>query len=150
MNASDTTNEETRVRDLLHKEHAQLVQDLEKSPEKIIFELTYDKISCWHMATGIAGEAGELLDAVKKYAIYDRSVDLENIVEELGDLEFYMQGLRVRLGITREEVLEANIRKLRVRYGKTYSNEAAAARLDKANAASLPQYPGENTDTLHE
>jgi uncharacterized protein YabN with tetrapyrrole methylase and pyrophosphatase domain len=54
------------------------------------------------------------------------------MVEELGDLEFYMERIRQIVGITREETLKANIEKLSVRYGKTYSNEAAQARADKA------------------
>ena len=87
-----------------------------------------------HMAVGIAGEAGELLDAVKKAAIYRKPIDRANVVEELGDLEFYMEGLRQLVGVTREEVLRVNTAKLGKRYSAgTYSNTAAIAREDKAN-----------------
>jgi NTP pyrophosphatase (non-canonical NTP hydrolase) len=84
------------------------------------------------MATGVAGEAGELLDAVKKAAIYCKPVDIDNVIEELGDLEFYMEGLRQRFGLTREECLEANISKLSIRYKSgVYSNGQAQDRADK-------------------
>ena len=53
------------------------------------------------------------------------------MIEELGDLEFYMQGLRDALKITREETLKINMQKLEKRYGGLYSNEAAQARADK-------------------
>jgi NTP pyrophosphatase (non-canonical NTP hydrolase) len=84
-----------------------------------------------HAAVGIAGEAGELLDAVKKTWVYERPLDIANLVEELGDLEFYMQAMRAELGITREQVLEANVQKLLKRYPTGYTNEAAIARADK-------------------
>lgn len=113
--------------------HPELVAALVKDPELLIAELTPESADAWHMATGISGEAGELLDAVKKHAVYARPIDRENVVEELGDLEFYMEGLRQRLGITREETISGNIAKLSVRYGKlTFSNEDATVRADKA------------------
>lgn len=86
-----------------------------------------------HMAVGISGEAGELLDAVKKSVIYRKQLDIKNVIEELGDLEFYMAGLRLGLNITREEVLKYNVKKLSERYqDKIYSDESAQQRKDKA------------------
>lgn len=112
--------------------HSDMVKTLAKSGEDILAELSPDQVHNWHMATGVSGEAGELLDAVKKYAIYQKPIDHENVVEELGDLEFYMEGLRQGFGITREETLDHNINKLAKRYeGFKYTNEAAHARADK-------------------
>ena len=45
-----------------------------------------------------------------------QAIDRENVIEELGDLEFYMEGVRQNLGITREETLNHNIQKLSKRY----------------------------------
>lgn len=45
--------------------------------------------SLMHAFVGIAGESGELLDAVKKQWIYNRPLDRVNVLEELGDLTFY-------------------------------------------------------------
>lgn len=85
-----------------------------------------------HCAVGIAGEAGELLDAIKKTWVYGKSLDRANIIEELGDIEFYVEALRGLLDITREEVIAANIAKLQVRYPTHYTDALALARLDKA------------------
>lgn len=116
--------------------HPELVAALAKPGADLIAGLTPESAHLLHMAVGVAGEAGELLDAVKKHAVYVRPIDRENVVEELGDLEFYMEGIRAGLGITREEVLAANIAKLSKRYaGGTYSNAAAQARADKAEPA---------------
>jgi NTP pyrophosphatase (non-canonical NTP hydrolase) len=112
--------------------HSDMVRALVKPGAAIIESLTPEKADMLHMSVGISGEAGELLDAVKKAAVYNKPIDRANVVEELGDLEFYMEGLRQNLGITREETLEANIAKLGVRYkGLQYSDAAAQQRADK-------------------
>jgi len=112
--------------------HTELVKALVKPGEIIKQELTASDASVWHMASCIPGEAGELFDAIKKRVIYRKTLDRANVVEELGDLEFYMEGLRQELNITREECLQANIRKLSQRYmDLKYSNQAAQERADK-------------------
>jgi len=113
-------------------EHSTLVSDLKKTSKEIINELKPEQADALHMAVGIAGEAGELLDAIKKWSIYQKPLDLENVIEELGDLEFYMEGLRQSLNLTRIETLMENISKLQKRYSKgEYSNEQANERADK-------------------
>lgn len=111
--------------------HQELVTKFCKPGTEIRENMSAVMAHCLHMAVGIAGEAGEIIDTVKKYAIYDIGLDRQNIIEELGDLEFFMEGLRQELGITREQCLEENIRKLMLRYGDKYSNESAKERRDK-------------------
>jgi len=116
----------------MNTQHSEMVKALAKPGEQIVATLTAEDAHFLHMAVGISGEAGELLDAVKKAVIYRKLVDRENVVEELGDLEFYMEGLRQGLGITREEVLAANIAKLSKRYSTgIYNDKAAQVRADK-------------------
>lgn len=114
--------------------HAQLVRDLAKPGEKIVESLTAAQAHLLHMAVGVSGEAGELIDAVKKATIYNKSLDITNVIEELGDLEFYMQGLRDALGISREATLVANCDKLAKRFsiGK-YTDKQAQERADKVS-----------------
>jgi len=111
--------------------HKNMVSVLTKPGYEIKTQLTAKDCHHIHMAMGIAGEAGELLDAVKKNTMYRKPLDLTNIIEELGDIEFYMEGLRASLGISRQEVLEANIVKLNKRYTAGYSDVAAIIRADK-------------------
>lgn len=89
-----------------------------------------------HAAVGIAGEGGEVLDAAKKLWVYSKPLDLGNVIEELGDIEFYMQAMRSLLGISRNEVLAANMAKLNKRYPQGYTDAAAQARADKQEAAA--------------
>ncbi len=113
--------------------HAEMVTALAKSGETIVAEISGNEAHMLHMAIGIAGESGELLDAVKKNVIYRKPLDLENVIEELGDLEFYLEGIRQAVGVTREQCLDANIAKLGKRYtGLQYSDQAAQDRADKA------------------
>jgi NTP pyrophosphatase (non-canonical NTP hydrolase) len=112
--------------------HQELVKTLAKPGANILMDLTPAKCHLLHMVIGISGESGEVLDAVKKFIIYNRPLDLKNVIEELGDIEFYMEGLRSGLGISREQTLEANIDKLRERYEVLqYSDRAAQERADK-------------------
>jgi hypothetical protein len=43
-----------------------------------------------HMALGVVGELGELIDATKKVAIYGKEWDKTNLTEEVGDVAWYI------------------------------------------------------------
>lgn len=87
-----------------------------------------------HAAVGISGEAGELLDAVKKHWAYGKELDKVNVIEELGDLEFYMQAMRNQIGVPRSYILSKNQEKLAERYKSLkYSDAAAIERADKVH-----------------
>lgn len=102
-----------------------------------LFKGDTEKVMAIHAALGVCGEAGELGDAIKKEYIYGKPRDLVNIVEELGDLEFYMQQIRNHYGVDREYVLQCNAEKLSKRYvGLKYTDAAAIARADKKTGPS--------------
>lgn len=117
---------------MLESKYDEMTAALSKNGSAIIRDLDPEKADLLHMAIGVSGEAGELLDAVKKSAIYGKSLDHKNMVEELGDLEFYMSRIRQIIGVTRDEVLERNFDKLSKRYSEgTYTNSQAKKRMDK-------------------
>lgn len=127
----NATPEEKLVAD-----HQEMVKKLLKPGSTILLTLTPDKCDLLHAAVGIAGEAaGELLDAVKKHVFYNKPIDRENVIEELGDIEFYLEVIRSKMYITREVTLEYNINKLskgdKARYKTGYSDQAAIERADK-------------------
>jgi len=111
--------------------YSEMVKVLVKPDLDIYESLASGDMHILHMGVGISGEAGELVDALKKHIIYRKPLDRENVIEELGDLEFYMEGLRQGLNITRSETLDANIKKLGKRYRDGYSDTAARERADK-------------------
>lgn len=110
----------------------EMVAGLAKPGNQILEEMSPKQMHELHMAIGISGEAGELIDAIKKVSIYQKEIDRDNVIEELGDLEFYMEGLRQSLNITRQETLDGNVKKLGKRYkGHKFSNRQAQDRADK-------------------
>jgi NTP pyrophosphatase (non-canonical NTP hydrolase) len=117
---------------ILDHDHKEMVKCLAKNGMHILLDLTPSKVDLWHGATGCCTEAGELLDAVKKVVCYSKPIDRENVIEELGDLEFYMEMVRATLGITREDTLKHNMAKLAERYKNyKYSDQQAIDRADK-------------------
>ena len=96
------------------------------------FRPTPEQCELLHAAIGIAGEAGELLDAVRKRVFEGQPLDRENVIEELGDLCFYLEAAMQAIGVTREEIEELNTAKLSKRYEGGYSDKAAIERADKA------------------
>jgi len=129
---SDTNPDITDAK-LASLPYHEFVATLNKPGEDVRAALTAEQANLWHMGTGVAGEAGELLDAIKAHVVYQKPLDMTNVIEELGDLEFFMQGIRTALGISRETTLGANKAKLAKRYaGLVYSDKAAQDRADKA------------------
>ena len=116
--------------------YVEMVARNAKKPDLILAEITESKFDLAHAAWGIAGEAGELLDAIKKHVIYNRPLDINNVFEELGDIEFYLEQMRQRLCVTREHILTCNMDKLRKRYPEGFTNEAANVRADKREDGS--------------
>jgi len=112
--------------------HEIMVATLAKQGEAVLDNLTPEYVDLWHAATGVCTEAGELLDCIKKTVIYNKPLDVNNIIEELDDLEFYITQVRLNLKIKRWLILQRNMKKLYKRYAEGYSDQAAQQRADKA------------------
>ncbi len=117
--------------------HPDLVRALVKPPMDIIATLAPETVDLWHAATGIAGETGELLEALvgdpKTMDILGQApcesgiVDLDNIVEELGDIEFYMEQLRQRVGMDRNPDVDSDAMLIPLSIGRLLFNAAHIA-----------------------
>ena len=100
---------------------------------------TFDK-NLGHAVLGIGDEAGEIIGAFKKYFAYGKPLDIINLKEELGDLCWFINLAMDTLGLTWDEVMEANIRKLEVRYPNLRFEADRAINRDKASEnAALTQ-----------
>lgn len=118
--------------DRIQVHHGIMVSKVAKTSEDLLKDLSPFSTQLLVMAGCICGEAGEIFDAVKQVACYRKPLDIQNLVEELGDMEFYLERLRQEAGITREETLQVNINKLAKRYPNfEYSNQRAHERADK-------------------
>ena len=91
-----------------------------------------------HAVTGINAEAGELGTALQSYFWYGK-VFLPNFKEELGDLMWYIAEACDAMGFSLQDVMEANIRKLKVRYPDKFTEERAGNRDLEAEAYAISQ-----------
>ena len=115
----------------MEETHAELVERLMKPGEQILEEMTPAQAELLHMAVLLVEESAEVLGPLKKHCIYQKPLDTDKLIDELGDLSFAFQSLCTRLKVTKEQVVEGNMTKLNERYPLgAYSNEQAISRKD--------------------
>ncbi len=85
-------------------------------------------IDLQHAALGLTSEAGEFADALKKHLFYGQPLDFVNLVEELGDVCWYVALAAAALDVPLGEVLARNVAKLRARYPGGFTEAAATTR----------------------
>lgn len=81
-----------------------------------------------HMILGMATEVAEIQDVFKSALAYGKPLDTINLQEELGDLMWFIAGFCDINGFDFESILEANIKKLLIRYPNKFSKEDALTR----------------------
>lgn len=81
-----------------------------------------------NFSMGLAGEAGEACDAVKKIVFHGHSLDQDKLRDELGDVMWYLAMFAKTCGLTLEEIAEANIEKLRQRYPEGFEPDRSINR----------------------
>lgn len=92
-----------------------------KDANHILLELNTTQTSLIHGALMLSGEAGELVDLIKKHTMYSKRLDIDEVINEMGDVEYALSVIRQALRISREEVLLANIEKLEARHPTGYT-----------------------------
>lgn len=65
---------------------------------------------------GLTGESGEVADIVKKVKFQGKELDRNHLIEELGDVRYYLELAAYYLNVSMEEIEEKNIEKLKKRY----------------------------------
>jgi len=88
-----------------------------------------DLMVIWN-AIGLAGEAGEVAEIVKKGIFHQHGLDKGKLFKELGDCLWYIAALCTKLGWDMEDVMAYNIDKLRERYPEGYRPEDSLKRVD--------------------
>jgi NTP pyrophosphatase (non-canonical NTP hydrolase) len=81
-------------------------------------------------AMGLAGEAGEVVDLIKKFKFHKKPFDREKLLNEMGDVRWYLELLTIAVGTTMEEVEALNTKKLNVRFPNGFTAEDAELRRD--------------------
>lgn len=86
---------------------------------------------------GLTNEVGELADAVKGWLEYGRDLNRVNILEEVGDVLWRSCQILKAVGFTLEDAMEANLRKLGVRFEGRAGDHTEADRDREAELAAM-------------
>ncbi len=65
---------------------------------------------------GLCGESGEVIDLVKKHLAQGHELDRDKMIDELGDVAWYIAETATALDTDLEEIFSRNIEKLKKRY----------------------------------
>jgi NTP pyrophosphatase (non-canonical NTP hydrolase) len=90
-------------------------------------------------AMGLAGETGEVVDALKKWVGHDHPFNRDEIVKEMGDVLWYLAELGTALDITLDEVAEKNEAKLRLRYPDGFTVAQSITRTAESEPYQKPR-----------
>jgi NTP pyrophosphatase (non-canonical NTP hydrolase) len=81
-------------------------------------------------AIGLAGEAGEVAELVKKSIFHRHGIDRSKLEKEIGDCLWYLAALCTKLDLKMGHIMDSNIAKLKERYPNGFSSEDSINRVD--------------------
>lgn len=122
---------------LLPSEYQKLAERTEADPAKLLQLTSVKVVRLLHAGAGLATEAGEFWDIVKRHVFYGQPLDEAHLAEELGDLLWYVALACNALDKDLGAVMAANIRKLQARFLEKFDAEQAANRDLEAEQAAL-------------
>ena len=79
---------------------------------------------------GLCGEAGEAIDIVKKWMAHGHELDREHLAKELGDIAWYLAEAATALDLSLDDILQANIEKLKKRYPQGFDTARSQNRTE--------------------
>lgn len=79
-------------------------------------------------ALGLAGEAGEFANIVKKMTAHGHPITSEELADELGDVLWYLAEAATACELSLNHIAATNIEKLRKRYPEGFSHERSINR----------------------
>lgn len=88
---------------------------------------------------GVAGEAGEVADLIKKILFHVPAgsyptipeVMRQKLIHEIGDVHWYLEFLAATLGVSTQEILEANVAKLKARHPNGWTAQGQQEKKDE-------------------
>jgi len=84
-----------------------------------------DRLTLAVHGLGIAGEAGEVADYLKKVVGHGHALNQDKVAKEIGDVLWYVALLADDIGLTLSTIATLNIEKLRARYPEGFSSEGS-------------------------
>lgn len=81
-----------------------------------------------NLLIGVNGEIGEVTELFKKCIYHGHNLCIKDLVEELGDVLWYITNIATLYGIPMTYILDENIKKLKERYPEGFSKEKSINR----------------------
>ena len=81
-------------------------------------------------ALGLAGEAGEFANMIKKLTAHGHPIDKKELADELGDVLWYLAEAATACELELDHIAKMNIEKLSARYPEGFSQERSRNRKD--------------------
>ena len=116
---------------MLGRMTADQYQRLAKRTADLDSKAAGERWSNWGL--GIAGEAGEVADYLKKVIYHGHPMDRDKLIKELGDVQWYIAIAASEADVSLSDIMEANIEKLRKRYPQGFSTADSLIRKDTQN-----------------
>lgn len=104
------------------------LSEYQREVERTTVTNIYAQESLIMASMGLAGETGEVVDLLKKHLFHGHSLEKDKVIKELGDVLWYLSALCNTLHISLEDVIEANVAKLRARYPDGFDIERSINR----------------------
>jgi len=106
-----------------------------------------ESVRLMHAVFGLNSEAGELMEMYKKHLFYGKDIDQTNLLEEIGDIMWYLylliDQLAMEHGVSPSEmeqrIKEANYMKLKTRYPEGFNEEKAKVRDTQAERKAIEE-----------
>jgi len=83
-----------------------------------------------NFSMGLAGEAGEVVDYLKKVLWHGHEMDQDKLKKELGDVLWYVATIATTADLDLSEIAIANIEKLKKRYPEGFDEEKSIKRTE--------------------
>lgn len=122
----DDVRSEKEVYDSVRQ--VRLIDEYQAMAERFVNHALSERDLLSSAAMGVAGEAGEVADAVKKVLYHGHPLNRFELEKELGDVLWYVALCCTVLGVPMSEVAATNIRKLSARYPDGFSCERSLHR----------------------
>lgn len=109
-------------------EQIQKLNDYQELCMRTCVSIENEKMAHLAWSLALAGEAGELANLTKKVFIHGHLYEPDKVIEELGDILWYIAVYAREIGIDLSEVATRNILKLSKRYPDGFNSEASKNR----------------------
>ena len=87
-----------------------------KTIESCNYDLSKEDNQKLYAALGLHGEAGEVTELIKKDLFKYRTISKTHLIEELGDLMWYLTTICTLYDINLADVIDFNLEKIKERY----------------------------------